>query len=201
MIVAGLTGGIATGKSTVSAILKQAGSKIIDADKIARMAVEKGTPAWDQIVDAFGSRILTPDKEIDRPALGEIIFHDRKKQRLLNDIVHPFVMAEINLKIKACSPGMVVVLDVPLLIETDMHQDLSELIVVYIPEALQLRRLMARDHLTRTRAMARIRSQMPIDEKKDLASIVIDNSHSIEKTKTQTIKVYEYLVKKIQGHR
>ena len=200
MVIAGLTGGIASGKSTVSAFLEDAGAVIVDADKIAREVVQKDRPAWRKIVDAFGRSILLPDGEINRILLGEIIFGDPAQQLILNRIVHPDVFAETAMRlaeIENKQPGAVVILDVPLLIESGMDMDFSEILVVYVPESVQIQRLMARDRLTQTQALARIRSQMPIEEKKKHATIVIDNSGSRENTRNISMRVYQKLCKKI----
>lgn len=181
MIVVGLTGGIASGKSTVAEFLREAGARIVDADRIARAVVTPGRPAHNEIVAAFGRTILLPDGQIDRKRLGAIIFSDPVQQAALNAIVHPRVIEGIDAvvdRIAAESPDAVVVLDVPLLYEAGMDRDLSDVIVVYVPEALQLQRLMARDGLSAAEAMARIRSQLPLAEKRRRATIVIDNSGS-----------------------
>ena len=199
MVVAGLTGGIATGKSTVSAIFKTCGAVIVDADVIAREVVQKGRKAWSEIIDTFGSRILLPDGSINRPALGDIIFHDPVRQQILNHIVHPEVMAETNkrlVEINHDSPDAVVILDVPLLFESGMDKGLSEIIVVYIPEPLQLQRLMHRNALSKDQALARIRSQMPVEEKKHRATRIIDNSGSIDITRKATQTIYHLLIRK-----
>ena len=200
MIVAGLTGGIATGKSTVSAFLEQAGAVIVDADKIARHLVRKGQPAWQKIVDAFGSSILLLDGELDRSRLGEIIFNDPDQKRILNRIVHPEVGSETAVQlaeIEKNQPDSLVILDVPLLIESGMNAGLSEIIVVVIPEPLQIERLMHRNNLSQEQALARMRSQMPIDEKRKRATRLIDNSGSRENTRRQTMDIYHQLAGRI----
>jgi dephospho-CoA kinase len=196
LLIAGLTGGIASGKSTVSGFLKEAGAVIVDADKIARHVVQKGQPAWQKIVDVFGSSILLPDGEIDRSLLGDIIFHDPEQKQALNRIVHPEVFSENATRLREIEknqPDAIVILDVPLLIESGMDVGLSEIIVVYIPESLQIQRLMHRDALTPARALARIGSQMPIEEKKKRATLLIDNSGSLEDTRKQTLRIYRLL--------
>ena len=196
MQVIGLTGGIATGKSTVSAMLKKAGARIIDADRIARAVVKKGLPAYRDIVDHFGSGVLLPDGEIDRNVLGDIIFNDPQKKQLLNRIVHPRVKKEVNRQLKRIEtthPKAVAILDIPLLIEAGMHNDLSDIIVVYAPQHIQIKRLMQRDRISEADALARVRSQMPIEEKKQQATIVIDNSGTIENTRRQTIDIFKRL--------
>ena len=197
MQVIGLTGGIATGKTTVSAIFENAGAVIIDADRIARMVVKKNMPAYRQIVDKFGKSVLLPDGEIDRTALGNLIFNDPKKKQLLNTIVHPCVRKETDRQLKHLeknNPDALVILDIPLLLETGMHSNLSEVIVVYAPEHIQIKRLIKRDHISRAEALARIRSQMPIEEKKKLATMVIDNSGTKERTRKQTLEIFQRLI-------
>lgn len=196
MIIVGLTGGIATGKSTVASILAEAGVIVIDADDVAHDVIKKGLPAWHQIIKCFGREVLLPDGEINRAYLGDIIFRDYDKKRELNKIVHPLVAQRISeqlKRIKRENPDAIVVLDVPLLLEAGMQKGMPEVIVVYIPEQLQIKRLMARDNISEADALVRIRSQMPIEEKKKLASIVIDNSFSLAKTRERTLEVYQYL--------
>jgi len=194
--VIGLTGGIATGKSTVSAILKNAGAVIIDADRIARRVVKKNLPAYRQILAHFGKSVLLPDGEINRAALGNLIFSDSRKKQLLNSIVHPHVQKETDRQLRHIAkkkPNALVILDIPLLLEAGMRKDFSEVIVVYAPEHIQIKRLMERDHISQEDALARIRSQMPIEKKKSLATMVIDNSGPIEDTRKQTLEILQRL--------
>jgi dephospho-CoA kinase len=197
--VIGLTGGIATGKSTVCAILQEAGAVIIDADDIARKLVRKGLPAYQEIIDHFGTAVLMPSGEINREVLGDIIFNDPHKKKLLNSIVHPRVEKELNRQLRQIEKShleSIAVLDIPLLFEADMHRDLVEVIVVHTPPRIQLERLMQRDNISEANARARINSQMPIDEKKKRATRVIDNSGSIENTRRQTLELFERLKKR-----
>jgi dephospho-CoA kinase len=199
VIVVGLTGGIASGKSTVSDMLRNAGATIIDADEIARLVVQRDKPAYQDIVNAFGRSVLLPDGEIDRQKLGAIVFHDSAKKEALNRIVHPRVIAETAerlRRIEAARPQTIVILDVPLLIEARMHESLSDIIVVYAPEEVQLHRLMHRNRFSRKEALARIRAQMPIEAKKKFATILIDNSGSLEQTRAQTREAFNYLKSK-----
>jgi len=196
MIIAGLTGGIATGKSTVAAFLKQAGAAVIDADKIAHAVVRRELPAWRGIVEFFGRGVLREDGEIDREKLGRIIFNDATQKAALNRIVHPFVfegMKKRMQEIRALNPETVVIQDIPLLFESGMHRQLPTIIVVYVPETLQFLRLMKRNHLSAAEARARIRSQIPIEEKRKLADILIDNSGSMEQTRERSLEVYAML--------
>lgn len=201
MTIAGLTGGIATGKSTVSSFLREAGAIIIDADIIAKEAVLKNRPAWHDIVKTFGKEVLLDDGEINRPYLGDIIFRDHKKKEILNKIVHPFVskrMFEMVEETRLSFPNSVVILDIPLLIEAGMYKRLEDVILVYTPESIQIKRLINRDSISEADAMYKIRSQMPIEEKKQYATIIIDNSGSIEATKQRATEVFKYLKDKKQ---
>lgn len=188
MRVIGLTGGIATGKSTVSAQLAEEGAVIIDADALARDAVRKGRPAWRRVIERFGRAILTADGEIDRGRLGALVFADETSRKDLEAIIHPVVFSGIQSRIAAAytrEADALVVLDVPLLLETDAPYDLDLVVVVYAPESIQLERLQARDGFNREDALARIRSQMPIDKKAARADIVIDNSGTQANTRAQ----------------
>ena len=196
MIVAGLTGGIGTGKSTVAKIFEEAGAIVIDADKIAKEAVKKGSPAWRKIVNHFGRDILLPEGEINRKHLADIIFNDPRQKDILNQIVHPVVFEETERMLKEIErkdPCSVVILDIPLLIESGMKRDLAEIIVVYIPEEIQIQRLMARDGLNLPEALARIRAQIPIEDKKSEATILIDNSSSRSETRRMALRVFNKL--------
>jgi dephospho-CoA kinase len=203
MIIAGLTGGIATGKSVVANCLAAHGAIIIDADKIAHEVVAKGKPAWKEIVENFGEQYLLPDGEIDRKALGKTVFDDTAKRDLLNHIVHPRVFEEISRAITATIEAHetldpVIILDVPLLFETKMDVELPEVIVVFAPVETQLDRLMARDNLTREDARARINSQLSITEKRDKADYVIDNSGSVDSTREQAAALFSVLKAKAE---
>jgi dephospho-CoA kinase len=197
MKIVGLTGGIASGKSTVSSMLAEMGAEIIDADRIARDVVRPGRPAHRRIVEHFGKKILLPNGEIDRKALGDVIFRDAAQKEVLNAIVHPEVISAYAGEIAALQktrPDALVVMDVPLLLEAGMCEGLSEVIVVYAPEAIQRKRLMARDGISGDDADARIGSQMPIEEKKRRATIVIDNSGALSETRRQVTDIFSCLV-------
>lgn len=197
MKIVGLTGGIASGKSTVSAMLAEMGAEIIDADRIARDVVRSGRPAHRRIVAHFGEVILLPSGEIDRKALGDIVFYDAAKKEILNAIVHPEVISACAREIaelEKARPDALLVMDVPLLLEAGMHGGLSEIIVVYAPEALQRKRLMARDGVSASDADARIRAQMPIEKKRRHATIVIDNSGALSETRRQVTDLFHRLV-------
>lgn len=194
MIVAGLTGGIATGKSTVSAYLTRLGAAVLDADKIAHTVYRKGLPAWQEIIDHFGKTVLLPGGEIDRQKLGQLVFRQPEVLKELNAIVHPHVKQEMDRllqRVAEKTPRAVAILDVPLLFETGMNKGLAEVIVVYTPHEIQLKRLIERDGLNRKDATARINAQMSIEEKKQLATLVIDNSGPLSETRHRTHEIYE----------
>ncbi len=194
-IVSGLTGGIGTGKSTVSAIFKRLGAYIIDADDLAREAVNKGTPVWKEIKDFFGDGVLNPDGTINRDRLGKIIFGDEQKRKRLEEIVHPEVFKEIERQkeeVMKKDREAIIICDIPLLFESGYHRKVDKVILVYAGEKEQLSRLT--DKFPLEDAIKRIRSQMPLDEKKSYADYIIDNSGSIEETEAQCRKVYAELV-------
>lgn len=198
MLIAGLTGGIASGKSTVARIMSRAGAVVVDADRIARQVVTPGLPAWQEIIDHLGEGILLADGTIDRDGLGKMVFGDPDMRRWLEAVIHPRVGAQINAQINQVArtmPDAVVLLDIPLLFETGRDEGLSEIIVVYVPEKVQCRRLMQRDGLSRSEALARISAQMHIDEKVKRATIVIDNSGPLNDTEKQALAVYRRLAR------
>ncbi|GLI86374.1 dephospho-CoA kinase [Rossellomorea marisflavi] len=185
--IIGLTGGIASGKSTVSAFLQDKGYTIIDADLAARMVVEVGQPAYLAIVDAFGKGILQENGQIDRAGLGAIIFNDQTKRNLLNGIVHPAVRSMmLSHKDEAIENGkQTIIMDIPLLFESDLTWMVDRTIVVTVEEDVQLSRLMKRNELTEEEAASRISSQLPLREKAEKADAVIDNNGSVEDTLKQ----------------
>jgi dephospho-CoA kinase len=167
VVIAGLTGGIASGKSTVSAVLAEAGARVIDADRIAREAARKGTAVHADIVAHFGRDILLPNGEIDRQRLGDIVFNDPVEKQVLEGLIHPWVREETARRlehIRSEAPNAVVILDVPLLFEAGMHHGLEEVIVVVAPEAAT-RALMARD-LPPAEALAHIRPRCRLSTKR-----------------------------------
>lgn len=172
-IVVGLTGGIASGKSTVSAIFREMNIPVIDADQIAKEVVQNGRVAYSKIVEAFGKEILQEDLEINRAALGQIIFHNEQERQKLNSIVHPEVRSEM-LKQKEqliAEQYQLVVLDIPLLFESKLTYLVDQVIVVHVNELVQLERLQKRNNLSKEDALARIKSQLPLTEKAKMAEI------------------------------
>ena len=192
--ILGLTGSIATGKSTVSRIFKKYGIPVIDADKIARDVVKKGSYGLKKIVDEFGKEYLNPDGTLNRKKLADLIFSNKEAKERLEKIIHPLVRrkeAEIIEKIREKDKDIPIVVDVPLLIETGSYKNYDKIIVVYVPESIQIERLMKRDGLTYEEALNRVRNQMNIEEKIKFADYVIDNSGSIEDTEKQVVKILE----------
>ncbi|WP_148357424.1 dephospho-CoA kinase [Peribacillus simplex] len=189
--IIGITGGIASGKSSVSLYLQELGFTIVDADLASRAVVEPGEEAYHQVVKAFGEDILLTDGNIDRVKLGSIIFHDEEKRLLLNGIVHPAVRNWMHLKTEeALSSGEeTVFMDIPLLFESKLTFMVEKTLLVYVDEQVQLQRLMNRNGLSETEALARINSQMPLADKKVLADAVIDNNGDINETKRQVKSV------------
>ena len=196
--VVGLTGGIASGKSTVSNMLKDLGITVIDADIEARRVVERGEDAYEQIVLHFGKAILHEDGSINREKLGEIIFNNEDERMILNGIVHPAVRKSmIEKKEAAISQGeSLIVLDIPLLFESKLTNLVEETILVYVNEEVQLERLMKRNQYSKSEALARIRSQMPLNEKKQLADFIIDNNGSIQQTEKQLNRILSQIGQK-----
>lgn len=190
-LVIGLTGGIASGKSTVSAMFTDMGITVIDADIEARLAVEPGEKAYNDIVSHFGTDILEDDRTINRPKLGEIIFNNEEKRLLLNSIVHPAVRERMAQKRKQAEAAdeKAVVLDIPLLFESKLTGLVEKIIVVYVDEQTQLERLMKRNGFSEEEASARIKSQMPLKDKVSLADAVIDNTGNIEQSKQQLMEI------------
>lgn len=179
MTVIGLTGGIASGKSTVANYLKENGFAVIDADIAARQAVEKGTEGLRKVAETFPG-VLNKDGTLNRKALGTIIFNDKAQRDSLNEIVHPIVRRLMDEeKAVALSEGKVVVMDIPLLYENELEHTVDEVWVVYVSYDIQKMRLMKRNELSESEADARINSQMSMDEKRDKADIVIDNCHDL----------------------
>ena len=195
--VVGLTGGIASGKSTVSRMFQQLGARVVDADKIARRVVEPGRAAHRDIVRTFGRQVLKPDGTLDRKRLGAQVFADPAKLKQLNRITHPRIARaarrEINKYRKSGAP--LVVYDAALLVEKGWHRKLDGLVVVSVPEKVQMQRLMQRDGLSATQARQRIRSQLPLSAKVKVADHVIDNSGSLDNTRSQVRRLWDRLVR------
>jgi dephospho-CoA kinase len=196
MILIGLTGSVATGKSTVAKMFKKCGAIVIDADELAREVVQPGKPAWREIVRTFGRRILNLDRTIDRHALGAIVFHDKKKLRHLERIIHPRVAREqIRLTKQAAKndPKAVVIYDVPLLFEAGIDKRVDKTVVVAATRETQIMRLKNRNGLTRPEALRRIRSQMPLAMKRLRADYILDGTKSRESLSRDISRLFEDL--------
>ena len=191
MRVLGLTGGIGSGKSSVAQMFKQLGAEVIDADEFARDVVEPGQPALAEIVSTFGRDILLSDGRLDREKLGRIIFADAAARSTLNAITHPRIRERMEAEVeeRRGRPGLLL-LDIPLLYENSRTSLVEKVIVVWVDLKTQLRRLTGRNRLSIEQAQQRIASQMPLDQKRARADIVIDNSGGLEDTRRQVEKIY-----------
>ncbi|TYV21169.1 dephospho-CoA kinase [Listeria monocytogenes] len=193
----GLTGSVATGKSTVSNMIQQAGIPLVDADIAARKVVEPGTEGLKEIVAYFGEEILLADGTLDRAKLGEIIFKDKEKREKLNEITHPRVkdyMLEARERFFRAGEELVF-FDIPLLFESHLESLVDQIVVVWTTPETELKRLMERNNLTKEDALRRIESQMGIDEKARKADFFIDNNEALEKTQKQVYTFIERFVK------
>jgi len=198
MKVIGLTGGIGSGKSTVSRMLRGLGAKIIDADQVAREVVEKGKPALKEIADTFGDETLHEDGTLNRKKLGSIIFSDEEKRLKLNDITHPRIIEAINKKIAKCKSDKctdLLVLDCALLFEMDMEDLVEESWLVSLDRDTQIKRIMSRDAMTQIDAENRVNSQMSLEEKARRATRIIDNSSVVNETHKQVMDLWNEAVR------
>ncbi|MEK7268200.1 MAG: dephospho-CoA kinase [Nitrospirota bacterium] len=196
MILVGLTGGLATGRSAVARLFQDCGAVVLDADVLARQLVEPGKPAWRDIVRAFGKQVLSPDRSLDRHALAKIVFRNRAKLKKLNAIVHPRVAREqtrLTREIARKDPDAVILYDAPVLIEAGAHKRMDKIVVVSADQETQIKRLRNRNHLSRTEALRRVRSQLPLAQKVKLADYVIDGTLSFEQTKNEVQRIYAEL--------
>jgi len=189
--VLGLTGGIGSGKSMVLSMFANLGAEVIDADQLAREVVEPGQPALEEIATAFGRDMLMPDGRLDRGKLARIIFADPVARARLNAITHPRIQERMatEMALRGSRPGLLIV-DIPLLYENDRSDTVESVIVVWVDAKTQLRRLTERDGLTPDEARQRIAAQMPLDEKRARADLVVDNSGSRENTRRQVEVIY-----------
>ncbi len=187
MLLIGLTGGIASGKSSVSQILRDMGATVIDSDANVRELQEPGQPVFQAIVAAFGPPVVGADGRLDRQALGDLVFRDAAERRRLEQIVHPAVRQRMWEQVAAArAQGLpAVVIDVPLLIEVGLHQQMDQIWVVYVDPQTQLSRLQRRDGAGEEEARRRVAAQMPLAEKVKLAHLVVDNNGSLTATREQ----------------
>lgn len=199
MLSVGLTGGIACGKSTVAEMFVRLGAYLIDLDKLAHEVQEPGEPAWRKIIDYFGNDVVGNDQKIDRNKVAAIVFNQPEKLQALNDIVHPSVYEEWQARLKSIitsDPRAIILSDIPLLFEARMQSLFDLTIVVMIPSAEQIVRLMARNGMTEEEARKRIKNQMPIGDKAGLADIVINNQSSIADTRKRVQEVWGELIRR-----
>ncbi len=192
--VIGLTGGIATGKTLVSNMFKELGAYIIDADVVARQITEKGSPVLKEIEKVFGKEVFLPDGSLNRRRLREIIIKDKNKRELLNSITHPAIIEKENRLVREADSSLIIV-DAALLIESGSYKRFKEIILVYAPFEVQLKRLIERDGMSEKDAVSFIKTQMSIEEKKKFATYIIDNSNGVDYTRKQVEELYETLQK------
>ncbi len=195
-LIVAVTGSIACGKSTVSGMLEDLGALLIDLDQVAREVVMPGTPGYDRIISAFGANVVQSDGTLDRKALSGIVFADETKRSVLERITHPLIfdrfVEKLN-RLSAARPDSVIQAAVPLLIEMNIQHLFDRVIVVYLPEEIQLNRLTARDNIPEDKARAIIGSQLSAEEKKQYAHYVIDNSRDRAHTREQVSQVWRQL--------
>jgi dephospho-CoA kinase len=197
MLKVGLTGGIASGKSTVSRIFAGFGANVLDADEVAREVLLPGQPAWTRLRQAFGQEFFHPDGTVKRKQLRKLVFADPEKRSQLNAIVHPEVMKEINRRSEILSSSVqtkVLLVDVPLLLEVGVANRFDKVVVVYVSESVQISRLQQRDGISEEEAKQALKAQMALSKKVEQADYVIDNSGTLEETLAQVEKVWEELL-------
>jgi len=185
----GLTGGVASGKSTVSGILRELGAVVIDADQLAREVVAKGTPGLARVVEAFGPAVLTPDGELDRPKVGAIVFADEEKRRVLEGIVHPLVFDRIVALEEAAPADALVVHDIPLLAESGRAHTFDAVVVVDAPEELQVERMVRDRGWTPEEAAARIAAQATREQRLAIATHVVENTGTLDQLRARVEEV------------
>jgi len=196
MLIVGLTGGVASGKSTISNILREEGAYLIDADQIARDLVRPYTPTWHELIKTFGEEILQPDGSIHRKKLAAIVFSNPEKRSLLNRILHPRIKEETQRRLKEIGqkdPEAVVVIDAALLVETGDYREMDRVIVVYSTKAQQIERLRERDRASEEEARRIVSAQMPPEEKLNVADFVIRNERSLEETRQKARELFQEL--------
>jgi dephospho-CoA kinase len=198
-LIIGLTGGIVSGKSTVARMFKDLGAKIVDADKLGHKVILPQGAAWKRIIKIFGKDILQKDQTINREKLGKIVFANQNLLKKLNKITHPeiikLIKKEISLaKDKSKEEKKILIIDAALIYETKIDRLMDKIIVVYLDEEEQLERLIKRNNLSEKEALQKIKSQIPLKEKIEIADYVIDNSNSLDKMKEQVEKIWENLI-------
>lgn len=196
MLCVGLTGGLSTGKTTVTRLFEECGALVVDADVLARQVVQPGRAAWRDLVSRYGRGILHPDGTVDRKTLAKIVFHNHEELQRLNAIVHPRVareQARLTRTLARRRPHGILIYDAPLLIEAGAHERMDRLVVVTADRETQITRLRHRNGFSRREALRRIRAQMPLAEKRKLADYVIDGTLPLPKLRDRVKSVYEEL--------
>lgn len=195
-MIIGLTGGIASGKSTVSALLVSKGARLVDADVIAREVMLPGHEVLAAAVKQFGSEILSPDGTLNRGKLGDIVFQDPAALQVLNNLTHPAIRREIKERMNSMEeedPKKLTIVDIPLLFESGLENMFHEILVVYVPREVQIARLMERNGLSLEQAEARLNAQMDIEAKRNKADYIIDNSGELAHTEQQVAVLWDRL--------
>lgn len=195
-MIIGLTGGIASGKSTVSALLVNKGARLVDADVIAREVMLPGHEVLAAAAKQFGKEILFPDGTLNRAKLGEIVFQDPVALQTLNNLTHPAIRQEIKNRMYSMEqeePKRLIIVDIPLLFESGLETLFHEIVVVYVPREMQIARLMERNRLSLEEAEARLNAQMDIEQKRNKADYIIDNSGDLAYTEQQVAVFWDRL--------
>ena len=196
MLIVGLTGGIASGKSTIADMFKGEGAYIIDIDMISRDVVKPGKPAWQDVVHIFGKEVLNEDQTLNRKKVGDIVFSDAEKRKKLEEIIHPKITAENLMKVNEIAKKdkqAIVIIDIPLLIETDKQDAVDKVVLVYTSPQGQIERLVKRDGLTLEDAHKRLTSQMSIENKKKYAHYIINNEGPLEEIQKKVKEIFREL--------
>jgi len=197
-VLVGVTGGVASGKTTVSGMLEEFGARTIDFDVLSRVVVEPGKPAWREVVAYFGEQVQLEDKTLDRKKLSEIVFRDPEKRKKLEGFIHPRIYEEFRRLVQeyaAEDPEVIIQVAVPLLIEVNLQYLFHKILLVYIPAEMQVERLIKRDGISREMAINMLSSQLPIEEKRSYADFIVDNSGPLAETKSQVREIWEKLKK------
>ena len=204
MLNVGLTGGIATGKSTVVRMLVKRGARVIDHDGLVHALQEPGQPVWKRIVETFGRDILDADERIDRKKLGSLVFENEPRRKVLEGIVHPAVLEEAQRqrdRIGKEDEQAIVLSDIPLLLEVGMQECFDLILLVYAPPEVQILRVMKRNNVSREEALSRLKSQMPIDEKPKFADLVIRNDGTMRELEKRAEEVWQELLARERAKR
>jgi len=195
-ILLGVTGGVASGKTTVARMIENLGAPTIDFDLLSRVVVEPHKPAWKEIIAYFGKQVLLADKTLDRDKISQIVFREPAKRKKLESFIHPRIFDEFTRRVKevaAKDPPAIIQVVVPLLFEAQMQLFFHKILLVYIPQAMQAERLIKRDRVSGEMAANILKAQWPIEEKKAYADFVIDNSGTLKETRRQVLEVWRKL--------